>query len=252
MRVRLNAWNAVSGLLIAGLAGAVLLLPALSFVGDALQPVVLEPSHSPVPPLVADAMWARTLGGRATELQPINPFTVGRLLSCHVLAERHVTADERSKAHDDCMTLMPAFQAVGYMSTVHLRNEGVWQDPRVPFAQIANMTRVSAKWTRDDLLSTLAERGEFGAPFVGITAAARGYFGREPGQVNVMQAAMLAGVLGNYRLNPWCSPDAAARMRGRVLGLMRENGSISAETADAADRADLGLIAPAAQPRCPS
>ena len=252
MRVRLNAWHAVSGLLIAGLAGAVLLLPAVSFVGDALQPVALEPSHSTVPPLIADAMWARTLGGRATELQPINPFTVGRLLSCHLLAERHETQPERARAHDECMTLMPAFQAVGYMSTVHLRGEGVWQDPRVPFAQIANMTKVSAKWTRDDLLSTLAERGEFGAPFVGITAAARGYFGREPGQVTVAQAAMLAGVLGNYRVNPWCSPDAVAKMRGRVLGLMRDNGTISAETADTADRADLGLIAPAAPQHCSS
>ena len=34
------------------------------------------------------------------------------------------------------MWLLPGVQAVGYLSTVHMRSEGVWQDARVPFVQI--------------------------------------------------------------------------------------------------------------------
>lgn len=250
--MRINAWHAGSALLIAGMAGAILLLPALSFVGDALQPSALTPSHDVVPKLVANAIWARNLGGRATELQPMNAFTLGRLVSCHLLAERLDTQPERAKAHDDCMESMPALMAVGYLSTVHLRSEGVWQDPRVPFAQIANMTRVSGSWTRDELLSSLAERGQFGQPFVGLASAARGYFGREPSDLTLPQAALLAAVLGNYRINPWCSPEAVSKTRGRVLALMSDNGTISADEADAANRTELGVIEPATPQHCGS
>ena len=58
-------------------------------------------------------------------------------------------------------------QAIGYLASVHMRGEGIWQDPRVPFVQIALMTKLSNTWTRAELLDTLAERGEFPLGFIG-------------------------------------------------------------------------------------
>src|SRR6478736_9116325 len=109
---------------------------------------------------MADAIWAKTLGGRANELQPLNPFTLGRMLSCHVLAERY-DADQRDAQHDECFKLIPAIQGVGYVTSIHMRTHGVWQDPRVPFVQVAEMTKVTSTWTRAELVDALAERGEF-------------------------------------------------------------------------------------------
>ena len=151
------------------------------------------------------------------------------------------------------MKLMPAVEAVGYLSTVHMRSEGVWQDPRVPFVQIATMTKLSGTWTRAELLDTLAERGEFGPVFQGAEAAARGYFGIAEDQLTLSQAAMLAGLMGNRRIDPWCSPAAIADRRRKVLELMRDNLDIDDAAFEAASRSDLGLVdPPSAHPPCKS
>ena len=71
----------VLGILFAGVAGGFLLLPALSLVGSLLAPSQPRPATTHVPVLVGEAIWARGLGGRATELQPVNPFTIARFNS---------------------------------------------------------------------------------------------------------------------------------------------------------------------------
>ena len=52
------------------------------------------------------------------------------------------TTIERDAEHDECFKLIPAVQAIEYLATVHMRSEGVWQDPRVPFVQIAMVTKM--------------------------------------------------------------------------------------------------------------
>ena len=145
--MRLEPRPILIGLAIAGMTGAVLFLPAISFIGTMLLPNQPVPAIQRVPQLLADAIWARTNGGRATELQPLNPFTIGRAAACHILAERFEPAQRRAQ-HEECMKLLPGVQAVGYLSTVHMKSQGVWQDARVPFVQIATMTRITSKWTR--------------------------------------------------------------------------------------------------------
>lgn len=241
--MRVTPRQAVVGLIAAGIAGGFLLLPAVSFLGTLMIGTLPVPSRTHVPPLVAEAIWARALGGRATTLQPLNPFTIGKVLGCHVLAERADPA-QRGQEHDRCMALLPGVTAMGYLSTVHMRSEGVWQDPRVPFVQIALMTKMADSWTREELIDTLAARGEFGFGFQGIDAAARGYFGRDASEVNVPQAAMLAAYLGDRRVDPWCDAAGAAQLRHRVLEGMLDNGAIDAEAFRTADLSDIGVIAP--------
>jgi transglycosylase-like protein len=240
--VRLDARKTFFGLLIAGIAGGFLLLPAIVYVGTFLSPTQITPATRHVPPLIGEALWARAGGGQDSQLRQLNPFTIARMASCHLWAE---TIDDRAESetqHEECMKLMPGVQAVGYISTLHLQSEGVWQDPRVPFVQLATMTRVTDRWTRAELIDTLAERAEYGDGIRGVERAAQSYFGRAASEVTVAQAALLAAAAGDRRLDPWCNPEAAAAARRRILTRMRDNAAIDDATLAAADRSGLGLI----------
>lgn len=236
--------RAATFLVIAGVAGAALFLPAVGFVGSLLLPAPLEPTTTHVAPLVGQAIWARANGGQATELQPINPFTLSRMATCHVMAEQLESRDEREAEHDECMKLLPGVQAIGYLSGVHMKGVGVWQDPRVPFVQIGMISRISSTWTRAELIDTLADRAEFGPLFRGAEAAARGYFKRSTAELTVPQAALLAALIGQTDFDPWCKPEETANLRRQVLARMRDNGAIDGATYDAADPAELGLVEP--------
>ena len=243
--MRFDPRRILIGLVIAGVAGAALFLPAISLVGTLLAPSQPVPATTPVPPRLADALWARANGGRATQLQPLNPFTIAATVGCHVFAELE-EPERRETEHDECMKLLPGVQAVGYLSTVHMRSEGVWQDPRVPFVQIATMSRITSTWTKAQLLDTLASRGEFGSGFIGAEAASAGYFGRRVDQLNLAQAAMVAAFIGDERVDPWCDPAAAANLRRGVLERMLEDGVIDEAAYQSANATELGLAAPPA------
>jgi len=166
------------------------------------------------------------------------------MAACHLLAERFEDQAERDTQHDECFKLIPAVQALGYLATIHMRSEGVWQDPRVPFVQIALITKLSNTWTRAQLLDTLAERGEFPLGFIGADNAARGYFGRSAAGLALPQAALLGALIGENRIDPWCNPERAAALRRRVLARMRDNLAIDDAAMEMATRAELGLATP--------
>lgn len=230
-------------LLFAGLTGAVLVLPAIVFVGSIFIPP-MTPAPTRVAPVIANALWARGVSGAATALQPINPFTIGRAISCHAMAEWLGDAQQQQARHDECAKLTPGIEVVGYLSSVHLRNQGVWQDPRVPFAQIATMTKISESWTREQLLDTLAERAEFPNGIVGVESAARLYFGRASAELSVPQAALLTSLIGLRSFDPWCNPTVAATRRGHILSNMRVNAAIDDTAYESASRSELGLTNP--------
>jgi membrane peptidoglycan carboxypeptidase len=65
-----------------------------------------------------------------------------------------------------------------------------------------------------------------------MDAAARVYFGISARQVNVWQAAMLAGLpRAPSRINPRVNPEAAAARAREVLNAMAETGALPAEQA---------------------
>lgn len=241
--MRIEPRQILAGAAVAGLAGSVLFLPAIVFVGSVfITPIAPATSH--VSPVVAGALWGRDTGGPPAALQPINTFTVGRAISCHAAAEWFSAPESKQGQHDDCARLTPGVGIVGYLSSVHLRNEGVWQDPRVPFAQIATMTKISETWTREQLLDTVAARAEFPNGVVGVEAAARIYFGRASADLNVAQAALLVALMGGRSIDPWCDPAAAASRRLKILINMRRNSTIDEAAFDAANHAELGLTNP--------
>lgn len=249
--MRFDPRRALLALAAAGAFGGLMFLPALVWVGDLLAPPPPVPVAAPVPRLLADALWAQARGGRADTLQPLTPFTFGRMASCLALAEATEDRVERQRRHDACMPLLPAIEGIGYLAKVHMRSEGVWQDPRVPFVQLATMARMADRWTKAELLNTLAARGHYGFGWHGADTAARGYFGKAPGALALHQAALLGGLIGDRNRDPWCHPEEARRIRRRILEGMRNNLAISEAEFSAAAEGPLGLAArPPDQPPC--
>ena len=212
-----------------------------------LAPPPPVPAASHVPPLVGDAIWARAEGGRATELRPLNPINMGQFVLCSERAQQERDETLRRASRAQCRTYVPALPAMEYLSDLHLRDAGLEQAPfRRGHARLVTTIWLTRSWTKAELIDTLAERGEFGAAYRGVEAAAQGYYGRAAAQLTLPQAAMVAALLGTRRTDPWCDPAAAAILRHRVLEGMRDNGAIDDRAFDAADSAELSLTAPPA------
>ena len=252
--MRFTKRRTLIAVLVAGVAGAVLFMPAIYFIGLWLAPPRPVPATTHVPSLLGDAIWARADGGRATELQPLNPLSFVRHRVCRALAARTADPQLRGERRAECMKQLPAVQAADYLSGVHMRDEQV--DPsglRMGISQFATAAWLTRSWTKAELIDTLASRGEFGSRWRGADAAARGYFAREVEELKLSQAALLAGLLGDRGTDPWCESEAAAAVRHRILERMRDNLAIDDDTFRETDREPIELGPPPADHnRCSS
>jgi hypothetical protein len=87
--------------------------------------------------------------------------------------------------------------------------------------------------TRAGLFELYLNRVRFGSAHgdavVGVTSAARDYFGREPGQLTLSESASLAGMLLEPRItDPYAAAGAVAVRRREVLDVMVREGHVSA------------------------
>ena len=237
--------KAFIGLLIAGVAGAILFLPAIYFIGLAIAPPRPMPAKAHAPPLIADAIWARAEGGRATGLTPMSPITLARFAGCVAFEDFKDTTPGDARRFSACREHMPAIRGVEYLSTVHMRDANAATGGfREAIGQLATAAWMTRSWTKAEFLDTLAERGEFGSGLRGVEAAAQGYFGHAAAEVTLPQAALLAALIADRRVDPWCDPAAAADMRRRVLERMRDDAVIDQTAYQSANAADLGLASP--------
>jgi len=84
------------------------------------------------------------------------------------------------------------------------------------------------RFEKNDLLSIYLNRVYFGSGTYGVEAAAQRYFGISARDIDVYQAALLAGLLrAPSRLNPAHDPVAARQRTNVVLGAMVEAGFLS-------------------------
>lgn len=94
---------------------------------------------------------------------------------------------------------------------------------------------LEAHLTKDEILELYLSRAPYGGNVHGIEAASRRYFGRDPRDLSIAEAALLAGLpQAPSRLRPDRHPEAARRRRDRVLERMTVSGYISATQAAAA------------------
>jgi penicillin-binding protein 1A len=80
---------------------------------------------------------------------------------------------------------------------------------------------IERRWTKRDILETYLDFVFLGEGAYGMTAAARAYFDRDVGEVDLAQAALLAGLIqAPGRLDPYHHPAAARARRDEVLARM--------------------------------
>jgi hypothetical protein len=224
---------------------------ALYYAGLALAPPLPVPAPTAVPPLIAEALWARAGGGGATGFTPITPVSMAQFVGCVAIEDFKDTTPGDARRVAACQHYQPAVLGVAYLSAVHMRDANLQPSFREGLGRLSTTIWLTHSWTRADFIRTLAGRGEVGFGFRGVDAAARGYFGRAAAQLTLPQAAMIAGVLGDRQADPWCDPESAALMRNRVLEGMAANGVIAAADAQAASLAPIALApSPEGRPPC--
>lgn len=88
------------------------------------------------------------------------------------------------------------------------------------------------KFTKSEILDLYLNRVYFGAGAYGVEAAAQRYFGKHARDMNLQEAAMLAGLVRSpSRLAPTRNPNGAERRAQVVISAMADAGFISDKTA---------------------
>ena len=99
------------------------------------------------------------------------------------------------------------------------------------------------RFSKEQILELYLNRVYFGGGAYGIDAASRRFFGHSAEELSLSEAAIIAGLVkapSNY--SPTADAEAARDRAEVVIGLMRENGTISASEAAAAAPAEVKLV----------
>jgi penicillin-binding protein 1A len=101
--------------------------------------------------------------------------------------------------------------------------------------EIIVAARIEHEFDKDEILELYLNKVYFGDGLYGIEAASRGYFGKHAADLDVHEAALLAGLVKSpSTYAPTVDPGRARARRDVVLRAMRDSGAIDAQTHDAA------------------
>ncbi len=97
--------------------------------------------------------------------------------------------------------------------------------------EMAVAWEIEKRCGKEQILELYLNRVFFGSGFYGAEAAARGYFGKRARDLNLSEAATLAGLLRSpSNLSPWKNRDKCVEQRNRVLQRAWETGMIDEKT----------------------
>src|SRR5919108_5599981 len=100
--------------------------------------------------------------------------------------------------------------------------------------------RIEREFTKQQILELYVNRIYFGAGCYGVETASQAYFGKNASQLNLSEAALLAGLIRSpNRFSPLKNPEGAAAQRDAVLDRMVELKKISAAEARQAKTAKI-------------
>lgn len=92
---------------------------------------------------------------------------------------------------------------------------------------------IEKNYSKDEILALYVNTCYFGEGYYGIYEASIGYYGKEPKDLNLDEATMLAGVPNAPSVYaPTVNPDLAKQRQRHVLNKMVEYGYITQEEAD--------------------
>lgn len=101
--------------------------------------------------------------------------------------------------------------------------------------EMALARRIEATYDKKTILTCYINRVFWGHTFLGLKQAARGYFNKQPRDLTIGEAAMLAGIVCSpNEFSPYRSPSSARIQRDKVLKLMHDNGHITRNQYNAA------------------
>ncbi|WP_104017479.1 transglycosylase domain-containing protein [Roseovarius nitratireducens] len=113
----------------------------------------------------------------------------------------------------------------------YCRRSSIWRKVREAVYALA----MEAKYTKDQILTIYLNRAYLGAGAYGAEAAAQRYFGKSAAELNPSEAAMIAGLLtAPSTLAPTANLARSQNRASVVIGLMRGQGYLSADQAEAA------------------
>ena len=102
--------------------------------------------------------------------------------------------------------------------------------------------QIEGTYSKDEILELYLNKVYFGDGLYGVEAASLGYFGTHAADLDVAQAALLAGLVKSpSSYAPTVSLERAVSRRAVVLQAMEGAGAITGEAADAARDADVVL-----------
>lgn len=111
--------------------------------------------------------------------------------------------------------------------------------------EAAQAIRLEQCWDKDRILSEYLMRLDYGNRCEGVREAARHYFGKSPKDLDLAEAALLAGLpQAPTRLNPRLHWERAKARQVWILGRMRDLGWIDESEAERAKTERLVLAAP--------
>src|SRR5918994_5672094 len=119
------------------------------------------------------------------------------------------------------------------------REKKLWRKVR----EIALARRIERMYSKDEILELYLNKVYFGDGLYGAEAASRGYFGKPAADLDLSQAALLAGLVNAPSVNaPTVNMSRAVARRALVLNAMREQGIITKAAFDRASNEKVKLV----------
>lgn len=101
------------------------------------------------------------------------------------------------------------------------------------FKEWITAVKLEHNYTKDEIVAMYFNTVFFGSNAYGIKSASKTFFNKEPGELNIQEAAMLVGVVNApTKYSPVRNPENALKRRNVVIGRMGEGGYISAAEVD--------------------
>ena len=119
------------------------------------------------------------------------------------------------------------------------REKKLWRKLR----EIALARRIERMYSKDEILELYLNKVYFGDGLHGAEAAARGYFGKSAADLDLAEAALLAGMVNAPSVNaPTVNMSRAVARRALVLNAMREQAIITDAAFERASKEQVRLV----------
>ncbi len=106
-------------------------------------------------------------------------------------------------------------------------------DPLAKARAVVLAVKIDRGWSNLEILRMYLDAAYFGHGFYGVGAAAQGYFGLSPAELDWAQASMLVGLVqAPSAFDPLVHPDRAKARQAHVLNRLVDVGTLERDEAD--------------------